>query len=107
MPTPVQPATSPLHSVGPAPDAGPAALWAEVLSTRDAVHRCRQLPADPAYAAARHDLLAALEAYVACLQRQHRPIPYALRDEVRLQRLTCFADRQVRYLPQGVRVGAR
>lgn len=85
MSTPMSPAADPLH------------LWNDLLSARDAVSRSRRLPMDAAGTSARHDLLAALEAYVACLVEHHRPIPYALRDELRLQQRTLSADRQLRY----------
>lgn len=94
MPTPKTLATDPLH------------LWNDLLSARDAVTRSRRLPMDAAGTTARHDLLAALEAYVACLVAHHRPIPYALRDELRLQQRTMSADRQLRYAPRG-RYGTR
>jgi hypothetical protein len=42
---------------------------------------------------ARDQVLRALEAYAACLAEQRRPIPYALRDELRLLRLTSSAER--------------
>ncbi len=35
--------------------------------------------------AARSELLAALEAYVAALEALHLPVPYAMRDELRIQ----------------------
>ncbi len=79
--------------------ADPLQLWNDLLSARDAVTRSRRLPMDAVSSSARHDLLAALEAYVACLIEHHRPIPYALRDELRLQQLTMSADRQRRYVP--------
>ncbi len=37
---------------------------------------------------ARAELLAALEAYAASLTNHGRPIPYALRDELNIRRLT-------------------
>ena len=94
MSTPSTPATDPLH------------LWHDLVSARDAVTRSRRLPMDAAGTTARHDLLAALEAYVACLVEHHRPIPYTLRDELRLQQRTLMADRQLRYAPPS-RYGSR
>jgi hypothetical protein len=37
---------------------------------------------------ARAELLSALEAYAASLTHHRRPIPYTLRDELRIKRLT-------------------
>ena len=52
----------------------------------------------PADRTARAVLLEALEAYVRSLEERSHPIPYALRDELRLQRLTCATDgRSLRY----------
>jgi hypothetical protein len=79
------------------PAAEPLALWREVLRARRAVTRQRHLPVRGSFAIARGDLLSALEAYVASLVDHGRPVPYALRDELRLQRLTCSADRYLRY----------
>lgn len=90
----------------PAPsphDADPQQLWDQLVAARAAVSRSRQLPTDPSGTAARHDLLLALEAYVECLEQHSRPIPYALRDELRLQRSTLTADRQLRYTPGAIR----
>jgi len=81
-------------------------LWNNLVSARAEVSRSRRLPMDAAGATARHDLLAALEAYVACLVEHGRPIPYALRDELRLQQRTLAGDRQLRYAPP-TRYGAR
>jgi hypothetical protein len=94
MPTPTPPAAS------------PQLLWDQLVQARAAVSRSRRLPMDAAGTTARHDLLAALEAYVACLEEHGRPIPYALRDELRLQQRTLSADRQLRYAPP-TRYGSR
>lgn len=75
------------------PMMAPRLLWAAVLSARAALALQRQASPSPAMAAARSELLRALEAYVACLVARGRPVPYAMRDELRLQRLTCSHDR--------------
>ncbi|MCW2792617.1 MAG: hypothetical protein JWO76_1715 [Nocardioides sp.] len=69
------------------------------MKARGAVTRQRHLPVRGSFAAARGDLLSALEAYADSLAANGRPIPYALRDELRLHRLTCTADRYQGYEP--------
>ena len=64
-------------------------LWDAVVRARSVVDRQRQLPQSSSTPMARVELLEALEAYVADLDAQGRPIPYAMRDELRLQQLTC------------------
>jgi hypothetical protein len=66
----------------------PGALWEAVLSARRVVVERRRLPFDPLLAGAREALLDALEAYAAGLVRSGRPIPYLLRDELRIQERT-------------------
>ena len=78
----------------------PLRLWHQVVRARAVVERERRVPVNGSCASARSDLLAALEAYVASLAIHARPVPYALRDELRLQRLTSSADRQLRYDPR-------
>jgi hypothetical protein len=97
MSTPDQPVAA--RSVPPATirTDEPRMLWKQVLSARRAVARQRHVLVNSSLAAARGELLSALEAYVESLELGGRPIPYALRDELRLQRLTCPADRYVRY----------
>ncbi len=63
-------------------------LWSEVVKARTALASQRRLPIGNASSVARADLLYALEAYAVSLTENGRPIPYALRDELRLQRLT-------------------
>jgi hypothetical protein len=75
------------------PKTAPTVLWEEVIRARAALADERQLTQGSA-AAARAELLRALEAYVECLSARGRPIPYAMRDELRLQRLTCPPDRR-------------
>jgi hypothetical protein len=72
----------------------PTVLWEEVVRARAALADERQLTQGSAAAAARTELLRALEAYVESLSARGRPIPYAMRDELRLQRLTCPPDRR-------------
>ena len=64
------------------------ALWEELVSARAAVVEARQGPQGAASMteAARQRLIAALEAYTAELQAHNLPIPYRLRDDLRLQR---------------------
>ena len=63
-------------------------LWNEVVRARTALASQRRLPIGNASSEARADLLSALEAYAVSLTDHGRPIPYTLRDELRLQRLT-------------------
>lgn len=64
------------------------ALLGDVVRARAAVDRARRLQLTSAIEAghARHDLVLALEAYTSSLDDLGRPVPYALRDELRLQR---------------------
>jgi hypothetical protein len=73
-----------------------AALWNGVLSARAAWANERHLPQRGLEPNARAALLDALEAYVRSLDQRGHPVPYALRDELRLQRLTCVASRHAR-----------
>ena len=59
----------------------------EVVKARSVVAAQRHLPPRDS-PIARAQLLAALEAYVASRTNLGRPIPYKLRDELRLRRLT-------------------
>jgi hypothetical protein len=76
----------------PRPGATPASLWDAVLTARAALVHERHLHRGPAEPTARAVLLEALEAYVRSLEERSHPIPYALRDELRLQRLTCATN---------------
>jgi hypothetical protein len=82
----------------PTPEPGPTArvLWRAVLDARAAWAHERHLPQRSLEPSARLALLDALEAYVKSLNERGHPVPYALRDELRLQRLTCMASRHVR-----------
>jgi hypothetical protein len=68
-------------------------LWNKVVRARSAVTLQRHLPRSHATVLARAELLSALEAYVECLTKHGRPIPYGLRDELRIRRLTRHDDR--------------
>jgi hypothetical protein len=81
MPTPTQ-------RLAPILIDDPAVLWGRVLEARSNVHRQRRSPINGAHADARATLLKALESYAASLTTRRRPIPYALRDELSLMRLT-------------------
>lgn len=70
----------------------PATLWDAVLTARTALVHERHLHRRLAESTARAVLLEALEAYVRSLEERSHPIPYALRDELRLQRLTCATN---------------
>ena len=71
-------------------------LWEAVLSARAVWAHERHLPQRGSEPNARLALLHALEAYVESLDERGHPVPYALRDELRLQRLTCLESRHVR-----------
>ncbi len=93
MPAPLQSSRTRAMS-GPPPDTDPALLWERVVTCRVALRRERSQPANSsAHSAARDNFLRALEAYADCLAEHRRPIPYALRDELRLLRLTSSAER--------------
>ena len=66
----------------------PTILWDEVVKARAVVAQQRHLPSSRTSSIARAELLSALEAYVKSLTNQRRPIPYGLRDELRIRRLT-------------------
>ena len=74
----------------------PERLWDAGLSARAAWAHARHLPHRGSEPDARLALLDALEAYVKSLDERGHPVQYALRDELRLQQLTCMAIRQVR-----------
>jgi hypothetical protein len=84
------------RSSGPGRCSTASGLWEAVLMAREVWARERRLPQRGLEANARLALLDALEAYVKSLDERRHPVPYALRDELRLQRLTCVASRQVR-----------
>jgi hypothetical protein len=67
----------------------PTFLWDKVVQARSLVTSQRSLPDGRTSSLARAELLSALEAYAVSLTNHGRPIPYALRDELRLKRLTC------------------
>ena len=71
----------------------PLLLWNRLVQARNALAQQRHLTVTRSETNARGEFLSALEAYVASLVSRGRPVPYALRDELRLHRLTCSADR--------------
>jgi hypothetical protein len=69
----------------------PAGLWRAVLKARADLAHERRLPQGHREPSARVALVEALESYVESLAERGHPLPYPLRDELRLQRLTCVA----------------
>lgn len=65
-----------------------SSLFRDVVRARHVVLQVRgvQLHNRTDLGNARHDLVLALEAYTTGLEQLGRPVPYALRDELRLQR---------------------
>jgi hypothetical protein len=63
-------------------------LLHDVVRARSEIHKVRrvQLTSRVDAGNVRHDLVVALEAYTACLVAMGRPVPYGLRDELRLHR---------------------
>jgi hypothetical protein len=90
--------TSPVRAHETDFDPVQAALWKDLLAARAEVSRRRRAPGRQALSQSHALLLAALEAYIACLVERDRPVPYALRDEVRLWRCAIQGDR----LPRAV-----
>ncbi len=70
----------------------PAGLWRAVLGARTDVAHERGLSGQSG-SSARVALVKALDSYVKSLAERGHPVPYALRDELRLQRRTCGATR--------------
>ncbi|MCW2847324.1 MAG: hypothetical protein JWR90_1298 [Marmoricola sp.] len=66
----------------------PLILWDRVVQARADFALHRNLPASQSKSIARAELLTALEAYAAYLIDHRRPIPYLLRDELQIRRLT-------------------
>ena len=67
-----------------------AALFQEVVSTRAAMTVARRAPLGTSSVVdvTRTRLLVALEAYAAELNARHLPVPYGIRDDLRIQRRT-------------------
>ncbi len=63
-------------------------LWNKVVKARSLFEDQRRRPISKASWVARVKLLSALEVDAASLTRHRRPIPYALRDELTIRRLT-------------------
>lgn len=87
------------------PPSGPdplAALFQEVIKARAAMTVARRAPLGTASAldVTRASLLLALEAYTAALAIRHLPVPYVIRDDLRIQRriLGRVADTSARRL---------
>jgi hypothetical protein len=81
MSAPYQPATQQRSD-------DPVFLWDAVVKARDVVESQRRSSVANSASTARAELLSALEAYALSLTNHGRPIPYALRDELRLTRRT-------------------
>jgi len=85
---------------GVVPAAGPVdpdearALWSRVQETRALATQLRSVVVTGAakQASSRWDCLEALQAYADHLAAHQRPLPYQLRDELRLLHLTCASD---------------
>ena len=101
MPTPTRPVAPEPKRASRAPAVDPIVLWNRVVDAREVVTRERVLPLGSSLTMARGDLLSALDAYVASLVSRGRPVPYPLRDELRLQRLTCGPTYQPPSRPRG------
>ncbi len=86
MPMPIDSPTTVAHR-GHADPARAALLLGAVVEARAAVARERRLPRGGEGLEARVTLLATLESYASLLAEQGCPIPYAMRDELRIQRL--------------------
>ena len=93
------PPARPARPDRPRPATAPAGLWLDVLEARAEFHRCRGVTANKplALSRAQSGLLAALEAYATSLDRRGMPVPYELRDELRLWRGSLQADLASRY----------
>jgi hypothetical protein len=74
--------------------ATPSQLWKAVLNARaDLAHERRRTTGDTG---ARIAFVEALQSYINSLAERGHPVPYALRDELRLQRLICGSSRHGR-----------
>lgn len=93
------------HAPDPGPCSSATLLWQAVLSARAAWARERHLPQRGVGANARLALLSALESYVESLDGRGHPVPYALRDELRLLRLTSAASGQAPATPTREELG--
>ena len=86
--------SAPLASAITGHRVAPAVLWAAVLRARADLARQRHLGQGKLDSSAQAALLEALESYVKSLLDRGHPVPYALRDELRLHRLTGGAGRR-------------
>jgi len=73
----------------PAGSIGLAPLWDEVVRARTDVAQERQDPQRRSGQEARHVLIAALEDYLGEIASRRYPAPYALVNELHLQRVVC------------------
>jgi len=80
--------STPTQPVAPHRADEPTILWKRVVKARAVVAKQRHLPLSRSHSLARAELLSALEDYVASLTNHGRPIPYGLRDELQIRRLT-------------------
>ena len=69
-------------------------LWSRVEEAREHARQLRSVVITGAakQASSRWEYLEALQAYADHLAAHHRPLPYRLRDELRLLHLTCASD---------------
>jgi hypothetical protein len=93
MPEQLPPVVSFAAPPAPGHRLAPAGLWKAVLRARADLALERHLSQRHLEPSARVALVEALESYVTSLAERGHPVPYAIRDELRLQRLTCVARR--------------
>ncbi len=79
--SPSEPATPPRFDE-------PMRLWNKVVKPRSVVASARHTSVNRYSSTARAELLSALGAYAASLTNHKPPIPYSLRDELPMRRLT-------------------
>lgn len=79
------------HPNGPSPLVPLVVLLRDVVEARARFAQERRQPATPPGSAdaARRQMLAALKAYTAALEARGLPVPYALRDELRIHQRAC------------------
>jgi len=82
--------STPTQPAAPQRTDEPTILWNKVVRARAVVTQQRHLPISRSDSVARAELLCALEAYVASLTNHGRPIPYGLRNELQIRRLTRY-----------------
>jgi hypothetical protein len=92
QPPPVASLTAPSAPSAAGRPLAPAGLWKAVLSARADLAQERRVTQEHREPSARVALVGALELYVESLAERGHPVPYPLRDELRLQRQTCVAS---------------